>query len=209
MPRRRRRNLSLVAALCAAFVVLGAALEAGSLPPSDPRPRAVQEESQPAPPPILSGPGPMSLSFVGMQAHYEHLEQERLAAIAAEEAAAREASARAEAEAAAAAAAATARVQPAPSNATPVITSGSVGDFLACTRAHESDSAGGYSAVSPGGTYRGAYQFVQSTWDGVAAGSNRPDLVGVDPATASPADQDAMAASLYAAAGNRPWGGRC
>ena len=33
--------------------------------------------------------------------------------------------------------------------------------FLACTRAHESDQAGGYQAVSPGGMYRGAYQFDQ------------------------------------------------
>src|SRR4029453_19134129 len=35
--------------------------------------------------------------------------------------------------------------------------------FLVCTRAHESDTAGGYRAVSGSGTYRGAYQFSQST----------------------------------------------
>ena len=40
--------------------------------------------------------------------------------------------------------------------------------FLKCTRAHESDTAGGYRAVSPGGVYRGAYQFLRSTWNNVA-----------------------------------------
>ncbi len=81
--------------------------------------------------------------------------------------------------------------------------------FLACTRAHESDTAGGYGAVSPGGTYRGAYQFDRSTWDSQAASSGRDDLVGVDPATASSGDQDQLALDLYAARGNAPWGGRC
>ena len=84
-----------------------------------------------------------------------------------------------------------------------------VADALACIRARESDSAGGYSAVSPGGTYRGAYQFLPSTWNSTAASAGRPDLVGVDPASASRADQDAMAAHLYAQAGSQPWGGTC
>jgi hypothetical protein len=81
--------------------------------------------------------------------------------------------------------------------------------FLKCTRAHESDSAGGYRAVSPGGVYRGAYQFLRSTWNNVARAAGRPDLVGVDPAAASPADQDALAMFLYRQAGPGPWGGRC
>ncbi|HET9728894.1 MAG TPA: hypothetical protein VFR41_05700 [Acidimicrobiia bacterium] len=81
--------------------------------------------------------------------------------------------------------------------------------FLVCTRAHESNSAGGYRAISPGGTYRGAYQFVQSTWNGAAMGAGRPDLVNVDPATAAPADQDQLAMYLYRMRGAAPWGGRC
>jgi hypothetical protein len=81
--------------------------------------------------------------------------------------------------------------------------------FLKCTRAHESDTSGGYHAVSPGGTYRGAYQFVQSTWDNVARAAGRPDLVGVDPAQAAPADQDQLALFLYHQQGAGPWGGRC
>ncbi len=81
--------------------------------------------------------------------------------------------------------------------------------FLACTRAHESDSSGGYQAVSSGGTYRGAYQFDRSTWNSAAHLANRPDLVGVDPATASPADQDSLAFALFQARGTQPWGGRC
>jgi hypothetical protein len=81
--------------------------------------------------------------------------------------------------------------------------------FLKCTRAHESDSAGGYQAVSPGGVYRGAYQFLRSTWSNVARAAGRADLVGVDPAAASPADQDELALFLFHHAGPAPWGGRC
>jgi hypothetical protein len=81
--------------------------------------------------------------------------------------------------------------------------------FLACTRAHESDTSGGYQAISPGGTYRGAYQFDRSTWDSAARLSNRPDLVGVDPAAAAPEDQDLLALNLYHSRGTQPWGGRC
>jgi Transglycosylase-like domain len=81
--------------------------------------------------------------------------------------------------------------------------------FLKCTRAHESDSAGGYHAVSPGGVYRGAYQFLRSTWNNVARAAGRPDLVGVDPAAASTADQDQLALFLFHQAGPAPWGGRC
>ena len=69
--------------------------------------------------------------------------------------------------------------------------------FLACTRAHESDSAGGYGAVSAGGTYRGAYQFDRSTWNSAARLAGRSDLIGVDPAAASPADQDLLALDLF------------
>ena len=81
--------------------------------------------------------------------------------------------------------------------------------FLKCTRAHESDTAGGYHAVSPDGVYRGAYQFLRSTWNNVARAAGRPDLVGVDPAAAAPADQDQLALFLFQHAGPAPWGGRC
>ncbi len=86
---------------------------------------------------------------------------------------------------------------------------GELACFLACTRAHESDSAGGYAAVSPDGVYHGAYQFDQSTWNSVADSIGRSDLVGVDPASATPADQDTLATALYKMRGNQPWGGRC
>lgn len=66
------------------------------------------------------------------------------------------------------------------------------------------ESGGDYSIASSSGRYRGAYQFVQSTWDSVA-GRNDPTLVGVDPADAAPADQDAMARALYHEAGAGPW----
>jgi Transglycosylase-like domain len=84
---------------------------------------------------------------------------------------------------------------------------GSSGNFLECTKSIE--SGGDYGAVSSGGTYRGAYQFQQSTWNNTAASAGRDDLVGVDPASVAPADQDAMASQLYSTQGNAPWGGRC
>jgi hypothetical protein len=82
-----------------------------------------------------------------------------------------------------------------------------VGGFLACVRAHESDTAGGYQAVNPAGPYYGAYQFLQSTWDATARHIGRDDLDGIRPDTA-PADvQDLIAAALYAWQGGAPWAG--
>jgi hypothetical protein len=86
---------------------------------------------------------------------------------------------------------------------------GDVACFLECTRAHESDTSGGYGAVSSGGTYRGAYQFQQSTWDAAVAGAGWAEFSGI-PADQAPAEiQDAAAVHLYSVAGTRPWGGRC
>lgn len=85
--------------------------------------------------------------------------------------------------------------------------------FLACTRAHESDTAGGYQATDaahPGAEVNsGAYQFSQATWDATARHAGRPDLIGIRPDRALPADQDALAADLYRWQGSAPWGGRC
>jgi hypothetical protein len=81
--------------------------------------------------------------------------------------------------------------------------------FLKCTRGHESDMAGGYQAVSPGGMYRGAYQFDRGTWNSASQIAGRPDLVGADPATVAPADQDLVAMALFHVRGHSPWGGRC
>lgn len=66
------------------------------------------------------------------------------------------------------------------------------------------ESGGDYSILNPNGLYRGAYQFSQSTWDWVAGG-HYPALVGVDPAQASPADQDKMAFKLYEVGGWQHW----
>jgi hypothetical protein len=86
---------------------------------------------------------------------------------------------------------------------------GDVACFLACTKAHESDTSGGYGAVSGSGTYRGAYQFSQGTWAAAAAGAGYEEYAGV-PVDQVPADvQDAAAAHLYSVSGTQPWGGRC
>ena len=69
------------------------------------------------------------------------------------------------------------------------------------------ESSGNYRAISisPAGRYRGAYQFSRSTWDWVAPQIGADHLVGVDPATASPADQDRMAQALWDINGWAPW----
>jgi hypothetical protein len=89
-----------------------------------------------------------------------------------------------------------------------VSSSSNPGDFLSCVRNRE--SGGNYGVYNSGGSgAAGAYQFMPGTWNGVASSSGRPDLVGVDPAQAAPADQDAMAQALYAQQGAAPWGGGC
>jgi hypothetical protein len=89
-----------------------------------------------------------------------------------------------------------------------VSSSSNPGDFLSCVRQRE--SGGNYGVYNSGGSgAAGAYQFMPGTWNGIAASSGRSDLVGVDPAQASPADQDAMAQALYAQQGSAPWGGGC
>ena len=66
------------------------------------------------------------------------------------------------------------------------------------------ESGGNYAAVSRNGSYRGAYQFSQATWNGVAQ-RWAPWLVGHDPAGASPEDQDNMASALFSERGRTPW----
>jgi hypothetical protein len=81
-------------------------------------------------------------------------------------------------------------------------TSSSVSGGFAALR--NCESGGDYGAVNSSGTYRGAYQFSRTTWNSVAA-SSAPHLVGVDPASAAPADQDAMAQALYQRSGAGQW----
>lgn len=59
------------------------------------------------------------------------------------------------------------------------------------------ESGGNPRAVSASGQYRGKYQFDQSTWE--ANGGTG------DPAAAPEAEQDRVAAALYAARGPAPW----
>lgn len=66
------------------------------------------------------------------------------------------------------------------------------------------ESGGNYRAYNPAGPYLGAFQFLQSTWNGVAR-RHYPHLVGVDPRDAAPADQRRMAYRLYEESGWRPW----
>ena len=69
--------------------------------------------------------------------------------------------------------------------------------FLACTRAHESDSAGGYQAVSAGGTY--AARTSSTARPGTARrGSRTVRISSVSiPRPRRPADQDLLALDLF------------
>ena len=66
------------------------------------------------------------------------------------------------------------------------------------------ESKENYSAISSTGRYRGAYQFSRRTWNWLAE-NTFPELVGVDPAVASVADQDKMAYKLYERSGRGQW----
>ncbi|HLM10032.1 MAG TPA: transglycosylase family protein [Thermoleophilaceae bacterium] len=61
----------------------------------------------------------------------------------------------------------------------------------------ECESGGNPRAVSPGGTYRGKYQFSVDTWRALGGRS--------DPADAPEWLQDRMALKLYRRAGTTPW----
>jgi peptidoglycan hydrolase CwlO-like protein len=95
-----------------------------------------------------------------------------------------------------------AAVAPAGSTVTPALPA-----FLVCVV--QAESSGNYGAVSPTGTYMGAFQFSQATWNEAALLAGRPTLVGVPPNQASPADQDALAIALYSADGEAPWYDPC
>lgn len=90
----------------------------------------------------------------------------------------------------------------------PARASGGSGDFLSCVRQRE--SSGDYTVHNyQGSGASGAYQMMPGTWNSIAGASGRDDLVGLDPAAASPEDQDSMAAALYDQRGAAPWGGGC
>jgi peptidoglycan hydrolase-like protein with peptidoglycan-binding domain len=61
----------------------------------------------------------------------------------------------------------------------------------------ECESGGDPTAVSPGGQYRGKYQFSVSTWRNLGGKG--------DPAEAPEADQDRIALKLYRRSGTAPW----
>ena len=73
--------------------------------------------------------------------------------------------------------------------------------FLACVRAHESDTAGGYKAENP----YSAYQFIDSSWQ---AYSRMAGYSGWSHASyAPPSVQDAVARWVVVNKGHYPWKG--
>jgi hypothetical protein len=61
----------------------------------------------------------------------------------------------------------------------------------------ECESGGNPQAVSPGGQYRGKYQFSLDTWRGLGGKG--------DPVDAPESEQDRLALKLYRQAGTSPW----
>jgi hypothetical protein len=61
----------------------------------------------------------------------------------------------------------------------------------------ECESGGNPRAISPGGTYRGKYQFSRTTWHNLGGTG--------DPADAPEWLQDRLALKLYRQAGTAPW----
>jgi hypothetical protein len=98
---------------------------------------------------------------------------------------------------------------PAPQGGTTGSSSGdpSLPPFLQCVLRVE--SGGNYGAVSPGGTYRGGFQFAQPTWNEAAQLAGMPQLINVPPNEATPAEQDDLAIALYQADGEQPWDDSC
>jgi hypothetical protein len=66
------------------------------------------------------------------------------------------------------------------------------------------ESGGNYRALGGDGRFRGAYQFLQSTWNHVAR-LVYPHLDGLDPIDASPYEQDSMAMALFHMGGASQW----
>ena len=79
--------------------------------------------------------------------------------------------------------------------------------FLQCVL--QVESGGNYAAVSPDGLYMGGFQFSQPTWNEAAQLAGMPQLVGVPPNQATPAEQDDLAIALYQADGEQPWNDSC
>jgi peptidoglycan hydrolase-like protein with peptidoglycan-binding domain len=74
----------------------------------------------------------------------------------------------------------------------------STGDAAsALAKIAQCESGGNPSAISPGGQYRGKYQFTRATWHAMGGSG--------DPARASEATQDRLAMALYRARGTSPW----
>ena len=67
------------------------------------------------------------------------------------------------------------------------------------------ESTDNYAAIGGGGAYRGAYQFSQQTWNGVATSAFAGDYSGSDPAAAPPYVQDAFTRALFLQRGRAPW----
>jgi len=80
-------------------------------------------------------------------------------------------------------------------------------DYLACVRQQESRDE--YDAVSASGSFFGAYQIDQVTWNNTVEHAGLTSLYDVQPNEATPAAQDEVAMALLQWQGTTPWAGDC
>ena len=76
-------------------------------------------------------------------------------------------------------------------------TKATTGSAATLAQIAQCESGGDPTAISPDGRYRGKYQFSRATWRAMGGSG--------DPAKASEAEQDRLAAALLAARGTSPW----
>ncbi|MBI2684254.1 MAG: transglycosylase family protein [Actinobacteria bacterium] len=87
--------------------------------------------------------------------------------------------------------------QATPSSSSPSAAPTATGVTAVLNRIAQCESGGSITAVSPSGQYRGKYQFDPGIWRNLGGKG--------DPAQAPEAEQDRVAAKLYAASGAAPW----
>ena len=75
----------------------------------------------------------------------------------------------------------------------------------ALLRLRNCESTNRYNITNRSGKYMGAYQFDQTTWNGVVDRLGLDDFIGVKPNKTAPPVQDAAARGLVAERGRSPW----
>lgn len=79
-----------------------------------------------------------------------------------------------------------------------------IADDAILAKIRDCESGGDY-AINTGNGFYGAYQFLQSTFDGAIERAGYPKYAGIRPDLIPPEIQDLAASQLYAETGGTPW----